>query len=331
MNSKVSIVIPIYNSEVKLKDCLESIRNQTYKNFEVILINDGSTDCSGNICDYYSEIDDRFIVQHCENRGVSAARNKGINLANGKYLVFIDSDDKIKNNMLESMVSYIEKADTDVLISGITFIGNKNVSKELLPNINGKIGIDIWKYICEDTSGLYGYVPNKMYRLKVIKDNEIYFDENRQIQEDLDFAINVYSKCNKFYLLQESYYLYEYEDKHRVPDSLGYMEIELKKREIYKQKDIYMKFKDFHCNKLSNMIFTYIYYTPLNRDIFFKAVKKLYELNDIKESLDVFRIRNIEQKYIAILINNRLLSLVRMHFILRRYINSVIRRVKLFI
>lgn len=326
MNKKVSIVIPVYNTEEKLEICLDSIINQTYKNFEVILINDGSIDNSGQICDYYSNIDSRFMVLHKQNEGVSIARNVGIDLASGDYLVFVDSDDKIKVNMLEKMVINLENSQADVLISGITFVNNNEILLEKIPENSGLIGIQVWEYISKVESDLYGYVSNKLYRLDIIKKNEIYFDKNRKVQEDLDFAIRVFSKCDKFYLLKESYYLYEYEsNKNRKPDIIGYMEIELKKRNIYKQKNVYGNCKQSHCNKLSNMIFTYLYWLPKNKDEFLKEANKLYNLDNIYDSLDIKLIKGLEQKYIGVLLKNNMLNLIRMYFIARKFIVSTVK------
>ena len=106
MNRKISIIVPVYNAENGLNVCLDSLKGQTYKNFEVILINDGSTDKSGDICDIYTKKDDRFKVIHSENSGVSSARNKGLDAYTGDYIIFVDSDDEVKNNMRRNVVLF---------------------------------------------------------------------------------------------------------------------------------------------------------------------------------------------------------------------------------
>lgn len=97
----VSIIVPIYNAEQYISKCIESILAQTYRDFELILVDDGSTDMCGKICDEYAKQDSRVHVIHQENKGVSAARNAGISLAKGEYIMFVDSDDFITENMLE--------------------------------------------------------------------------------------------------------------------------------------------------------------------------------------------------------------------------------------
>ena len=249
MYGKVSIIVPVYNAQKYLKRCLDSIRIQSYKDFEVILIDDGSIDNSGEICDLYCSLDSRFKVMHQENLGVSVARNKGIELATGKYLIFIDSDDEVMPNMLEEMVSYINEYDTDVLISGITFVKEGKKIKDVMPKITGYCTDDIWNYIATDDTGIFGYISNKLYKTKIIKDNNINFNVNRKIQEDLEFALKVYSVCNNFYLLDKSYYLYTQEEKNRTPDVLGYMEVEILKKEILKEKNKYEKIGRASCRE----------------------------------------------------------------------------------
>ena len=109
----VSVIIPVYNVEKYLKDCINSILNQTYSNWEMILVDDGSVDNSGDICDKFSKNDSRIHVIHQTNKGVSFARNKGIEKANGEYLIFIDSDDWIENNMFEEMITAINNTKAD--------------------------------------------------------------------------------------------------------------------------------------------------------------------------------------------------------------------------
>ena len=116
MNDLISVVVPVYNVEKYLKKSIESIINQTYKNLEIIIIDDGSSDDSYNVCKKYKEIDSRIILIHTENKGVSHARNLGLSKANGKYLIFIDSDDYIEDNMIEILYTNLKKTKSDLSI-----------------------------------------------------------------------------------------------------------------------------------------------------------------------------------------------------------------------
>ena len=117
---KVSIIVPIYNSETHLSRCIDSILAQTYSDFELILVNDGSIDNSGKICDEYAQKDSRIIVIHKENGGTSSARNIGLEKSHGEYITFVDSDDTIYPNYLCTF-SY----NADFEVAGLETIGNK--------------------------------------------------------------------------------------------------------------------------------------------------------------------------------------------------------------
>ena len=123
----ISIIIPIYNVEKYLEKCLDSILNQTYKNLEIILIDDGSTDNSPNICNSYCEKDKRIKIIHKNNEGVSSARNKGIELSKGKYIVFIDSDDYVSNEHIEVLYDCIISNNVDLVISNLIDISEDGI------------------------------------------------------------------------------------------------------------------------------------------------------------------------------------------------------------
>ena len=115
----VSVIIPVYNVEMYLEKCLDSIVRQIYRDFEVILINDGSEDQSGSICDRYAAEHDYIHVYHQENRGVVSTRDLGVHKAKGKYITFVDSDDWVENDFLSVLVGTIEEREADIVITGI--------------------------------------------------------------------------------------------------------------------------------------------------------------------------------------------------------------------
>ena len=124
MGNLISIIVAIYNVDQYLEQCIDSIINQSYKNLEIILVNDGSTDNSKNICDYYSEIDKRIKVVHKKNGGVSSARNTGIDIATGDYIAFVDSDDYLELNMYETMINNLEQNQCDMGVCGYSIFYN---------------------------------------------------------------------------------------------------------------------------------------------------------------------------------------------------------------
>lgn len=117
----ISVIVPVYNVEEHLEKCLSSIVNQTYKNLEIILVDDGSTDSSGEICDRYAMCDERFVVIHNENGGVSAARNAGVAKATGEYIMFVDSDDYVESDIAEFLLNLTLQYDADISMCGFKY------------------------------------------------------------------------------------------------------------------------------------------------------------------------------------------------------------------
>ena len=206
----VSIIIPVYNCEKYIKRCLDSILNQTYKDIEIILIDDGSSDNSLSIANNFAEKDNRVKVFHHENNGVSYTRNRGIKLAQGEYIQFVDCDDYIDANMTETLVNRIEEFDTDLVICGcveVTDYGTENISC----NFEGVCNImDLEKNIPEIFSNALVNGPvNKLFKKEHITDM---FPEDTSLGEDLIFNINYLKNINTVYFTKENFYMYEIHD-----------------------------------------------------------------------------------------------------------------------
>ncbi len=209
---KVSIVVPIYNAEKYIGSCLESIIAQTYNEWEVLLVNDGSRDGSAEICDEYAMRDERIKVFHRENHGVSATRNYGIEHATGKYIMFIDSDDTIEEDTLSDNVVRMDSTGADVLIYGCRYHvleENRTIDKPLPEDFlgNGQEFFDKW------------YVPllqmeslnppwNKLIRREVLDKHQLRFNEAFSICEDMAFTVELLEKCNRVTLNKGMYYNY---------------------------------------------------------------------------------------------------------------------------
>jgi glycosyltransferase involved in cell wall biosynthesis len=204
---KISIIIPVYNAERYIVRCIESILCQTFSDWELILINDGSTDASGRICDEFAIEDDRIVVIHQDNHGVSCARNLGMKLAKGKYLLFIDADDYIDIKMLEKMLYPAETYDVDIVLCDI----------EISPSI--KLDIPINKILEHDfiMGILYplwfnggcnlNSVCAKLYRREMFLHHEIWF-ENRKRGEDWLFNITLFQYVRSIYYIPLPLYTY---------------------------------------------------------------------------------------------------------------------------
>ena len=200
---KISIIVPIYNRELYLEECLNSIINQTYSNIEIILINDGSTDGSNDIINKYKERDNRIIAYTQKNSGVSSARNKGIELANGEYITFVDSDDVISNYYIETMVLNLEK-DALVICNMKEFKNNK-ISLDSLDNSDIANSVDVSFMV---NKRMINTPCCKLYSKRIIDDNNISFDETISLGEDLLFNIYYIKHINK--IIYHSAVLYYY-------------------------------------------------------------------------------------------------------------------------
>lgn len=200
----ITVIVPIYNVEKYLEKCIDSIINQTYKDIEILLINDCSKDNSLEICKEMKKKDERIsIINLPNNHGVSYARNIGIENSNGEYIAFVDSDDYIDSKMLEILMRNLIESKSDISICGFN---NNNYSKI----INSKKVLDKKQMLLEITGkdSFQGYVCNKLYRKSIIKKYKIMFDENITISEDLLFNCEYISKIEKG--IYDSQKLYNY-------------------------------------------------------------------------------------------------------------------------
>lgn len=208
-NKLISIIIPIYNVEKYLERCLESVICQTYRNLEIILINDGSTDNSSKICDKYAKKDHRIIVIHKENGGVSSARNRGIELAKGEYIGFVDSDDYIEPNMYEELYNEAVISDADIVMANYIVKTGKNEKKHFVDK--GKDVLNKEKFYDNLLDNYFqGYLPTKLFNRRIIfsKNELILLNDTINIYEDLLFLANIAKNGNKFVFINK--YLYNY-------------------------------------------------------------------------------------------------------------------------
>lgn len=203
----VSLIIPVYNSEQQLPSCIDSALAQTYQDLEILLINDGSTDRSLEICQQYAARDSRIRIVSQPNGGVSIARNRGIAEARGEYIQFMDSDDHIDPGMVATMVSYMERYDVDLVFCGIEERSESGV-RVLAPEYTGKIRMEQLRELCPNlfhNSGLNSPV-NKLYRRRKILNS---FPADLSLGEDLLFNLNYLRNISTIYMTQECLYVYE--------------------------------------------------------------------------------------------------------------------------
>lgn len=283
---KLSVIVPVYNRESFLPSLFEQIQKQSLTDFECIIVDDGSTDRSGEICDGFAESDDRFSVFHTENGGVSKARNIGLRKAGGKYITFVDSDDGLHPDYLKNLLDCIEKSGADMVIGTYmnidAFSGKKSDAERL------KTGFYTFESIVDtfafdqETTGVYGYCWSKLFRRELIC--AIEFDEELRLLEDFDFNMKIYKKIKSVYFDNKPYYYYFHgadNSSENVSDN---------RIDYLSQLKIYLRYKDFLQSeggyrgeneeiierRIGDYIFFTLFHSPLDSlKEHFEAAKKI--------------------------------------------------------
>src|SRR5574344_334869 len=206
-NPKVSVIIPAYNAETCLGKCLDSIFNQTFKDFELIVVNDGSTDKTREICERYASQHSNMAVISQRNEGLSCARNAGINICQGEYIAFIDSDDYVEKEWLESYITaFSEYSTCDMVIQGLIINYQNHEEKVFLPQRYYEREHIIDAYYILKSRSIDGFMHNKIYKRKIIKEHHLKFEY--ELKEDLLFNYKYLSYISALVIIQNCNYHY---------------------------------------------------------------------------------------------------------------------------
>lgn len=326
----ISIIVPVYNATTHLDKMINSIIYQTYKDWELLLINDGSIDNSLEICQKYSEVYKNIFTFSQKNKGVSAARNLGINKARGKYICFVDSDDWVDDNYLEVFINHMDENTMIVqdykriLDNGNKIIGyNNGYNNEIF-----RIPKDINKIISE-YKFIQGYPWNKLFIRKLIIDNQIYFIENINLGEDEIFYYEYLKFINKIIFINHNTYNYR-----ASPDSLTSKNAKFPSEFLYclecnkfyhhvlkinNSKDNQLLFQKKFSRNFNHLLRTILYwegreYTDKEKIRFLKKMYSAYY-----NSLRYLKGDSLVQKIEYFLFRNKLFILL--HFILKMRYN----------
>lgn len=340
---KISIIVPVYNAEEYLDSCISSILNQTLTNIEVILINDGSTDKSLEICNCYKNLDNRIKVFSIENSGSAKARNVGLNNAKGEYIGFVDADDYIEKEMYEVLFNKAKEKSIDIV--------SCNLVRDFTDkSIQNKIEFDNGYYSKKDifqkfypelikTDKLTSEIPfnmvSKIFKHSLIKDNDIKFANRLKGGQDFVFSITCIFYSNSFYLMKDRYYYhYVYNDKSRT------------NRYMANSWDIYKEINEYFKKLLENNI-EYDFTNQIKRDLLSGAItaigyeckkgnpKPISEIyNEFKKiclefnKSDVFELLNYKEiekqkKILIYCIKNNFVSLILLLCYLKKISNII--------
>lgn len=247
MSPEVSIICPIYNQELYITECLDSILTQSFVDFELIIVDNNSTDASVDICKEYAKKDKRIILLHESKQGVSNARNTGIRAAKGKYIAFIDPDDTIEKDYLKELIENI--APGIMPVCEVRKIYKNKIEAQLICAKSNSS-----KYEKLETPGVEGYPVNKLYETKIIKDNNLYFDPEAYIQEDNLFNYNYVKYIKDLKIINKPLYNYRMRAGSAIrkkEDIKTLLKIEnfCKKEKIPKQKIEYSIIRAYLINK----------------------------------------------------------------------------------
>lgn len=206
--AEFSIIVPVYNVEKEIRNCLDSIKNQTYGDFEVLCVDDCGKDSSMDIVREYAQKDNRFkILTHEHNRGVSAARNTGLDNASGEYTMFVDSDDWLETNALEIIKNNFDKSKSEVIVFNI-YNCYPDGKKEINDTTNFKKSNQTQVLLTENNLNTFiGVVWNRAYKTSLINDNHIRFPEG-MIIEDSDFTFKISMHLKSVFLIDDVLYNY---------------------------------------------------------------------------------------------------------------------------
>lgn len=341
-NKKVTVIIPVYNTKKYLETCVNSVIEQTYKNLQIILVDDGSTDGSSSICDRLGKKDFRVEVLHKANEGQGIARNKGLKYAKGEYVCFLDSDDCFELKHIENLVQAFEENKADIVIGSYTkckYNGNHIEKFELYQygvfsslEIKNKIMLSL--IAADSTSskdlGLPMSVCFSLYSMDIIRENNLKFNSERIIAcEDLFFNLNYLYRIKKAVLIKEFGYKYRF-NPHSTTKEFDEKQIERMEKLHFELVDFVNKMKlneealtrIYRCDlaKLRTLLFMIVrsnktYFIKrkkmkelLNKEIYIKALKE-FSISNYRVSLKLttylMKFKMIDLLYLVLLMKEK--------------------------
>ena len=328
---KISVIMPVYNKIRYLQTIFDCLSRQAFEDFECIVIDDGSTDGSGNLCDTLASSDNRFRVFHIPNSGVSHARNLGLSKANGEYITFIDADDSIPENYFECLYKTITQSKADMVICSVTKVweSGKQEKVELLPNgVYEKKDLLSGFAEYQKKTGMYGYCCGKIFSKKLVGGKR--FDESICLAEDFDFLLKLYPEINSIGFTDATTYFYlqnaensssEIDDS--AIDYRAQLSVNIRYKHFLENENAYTaENREFVSQILSNYVFFTIFYCDILK------LKDVYE--DLQAVCQEERIemhgRNVYEKWIFRLFGKNQFRLLKFSLKCYRMARKLLRR-----
>lgn len=336
MRPDLSIIVPVYNVERYIERCMNSLLKQSLKNVEIVLVDDGSTDNSSDLCDYYASIDNRVKVIHKNNEGLGMARNTGLDIASGKFVAFLDSDDYISDTMYEKMLNKLSITDADICICG--YIDQKDNGSQIIHE--NPCGDNIYSEESKINEILLGMLSSSptyksdtyigmsvwkcIYSNEIIQKNKIrFYSEREYISEDIMFQFSYMPFVKKVVTVKEGLYHYcenkNYNSLTKAFDKnkfIRYKDLYLKELNILKERGLYEKGRYYAARMFLGNTRAYLKLLVMNNSLSEKdkklEIKNVCKNDIIKDILAWYPwIKNpIKQRIFSILIKFNLVTLI---------------------
>ena len=321
-----SIIVPVYQAEQTLERCVKSVLNQEFMDFEIVLVNDGSTDASAKICDALAGTDMRIHVIHQQNSGVSAARNAGIRAARGEYLLFLDSDDALLPDALSLYAKATVQSTMDVVIGGLSVRETEQPTRKIGFDTEIRAGREIWERICLEPAP-FGYAGGKAVRRSLISENAIAFNTNMRSQEDLDFFLSAYRFCDSFHIVSECLYAYYYAPSTRIPPVGDYLANQIKLlRTANACTEVSSDARNAVYTRILSMLYTAVYFAAEDGD-YAGTLEKLRCVDGLTELLREVPAKG-EHGFVARNFAAGRNQRIKHYFTVRRKIRDLVRLIK---
>lgn len=288
----ISLIVPIYNKEHTIEKCINSLLSQTYSNIEILLINDGSTDSSGTVCDKYKETDMRIKVFHKTNGGVSSARNLGLKHAKGEYIQFVDCDDYIEKNMCEVLITNILTTSSDIVICGYKLLSDKCVKEISYQKNVINFESEFPKYFADlYIKGFINPPWNKLYKKENIGHE---FIDNLSLGEDLIFNLEYLQGIDKISIISEGLYNYVLESEDSLTSTYRKDSFEIA---VFLNNQVNKFCKDNLSKETNYKLISEVFFSnvlsSIQRSVYKKNTKKVQTISRIYKIISSSEVRSV--------------------------------------
>lgn len=326
---KVSVIVPVYNVETDLINCIESILKQTYSEWELWLIDDGSTDNSPQLCDEFADKDERIHVIHKTNGGVSSARNIGLDCATGEYVLFVDSDDYLESNAIERLVEAAVQTDADTVLCGFTYriVGDSSNTENLPDAYFEGTNEELVETCFAEIFGKDLINPpwNKLIKRDMLMQHELKFNLDFSILEDLSFSIQVLGCSRKITILKESLYNYVYKQQNNLVhkfhpnfyEALLYFDDCMQRYQVCTSNEEIDSVRcDFFCRKVLMYLRKIYNFAEYNNKKKFSELKRICSDGRLQQNACKFKLKDRKKRLAYFCIRHRLYRVLHMLYLL---------------